>query len=158
LKEKSFRHYTLSADETIRLGERLGRLLTTGDVVALVGDLGSGKTWFTKGLALGMGVPSETVVTSPTFALVNEYEGRLNLFHMDAYRLDSVAGFVDAGLDEYFYEEGVVALEWADRWPELLPNWTVLVEIALIDDHSREITLSGHHRRAHDILQKMGNT
>ena len=124
-----------------------------GDVVALEGELGSGKTWFTKGLALGLGVPTETVITSPSFSLVNEHMGRHTLFHMDIYRLENLDDFLSAGLDGYFYQGGVVALEWADRWPEILPEWAIKAHISIVDEHSRKFVFSGHHSRALEILK-----
>ena len=155
LKEKYFTHFTASDQETIRFGRKLGDLLSDGDVVALAGELGSGKTWFTKGLALGLGVSSDTVVTSPTFALVNEYDGRYSLYHMDFYRLESLSELLSAGLEEYLHNKGIVVLEWADRWPEILPQKRVLVELVIIDEDRRKITLSGHHPRPVEILESI---
>jgi len=155
LKEASVTCRTSSGEETIGLGQRLGACLQEGDVVALTGDLGSGKTWFTKGLALGMGVPVDEVVTSPSFALMNVYEGRCTLFHMDVYRLETVSDFMDAGLDEYLHGSGVAVIEWADRWPEILPERHLKVRIAILNEHSRKIALSGSHPEAVRILKEM---
>ncbi len=157
LTERVVTYHTVSDDETIRLGRKLGAALRQGDVLALIGELGSGKTWFTKGIGLGLGVSSETVITSPSFSLVNEYEGRCPFFHMDGYRLESLSDFLSAGLDEYLYQDGVVAMEWADRWPEILPDWNVKVEISIVDERSRNITLSGYHPRALEILADVIN-
>jgi tRNA threonylcarbamoyladenosine biosynthesis protein TsaE len=137
------------------LGRELGRVLHQGDVIALEGELGSGKTWFAKGLALGLGVSHHTIVTSPSFSLVNEYEGRCTLFHMDVYRLENVSEFFAAGLDEYFYRDGVVVMEWANRWPEVLPKESVIVKISIIDGLSRKIELSGSDERALIIIQEI---
>jgi tRNA threonylcarbamoyladenosine biosynthesis protein TsaE len=139
--------------QTIELGHKLGACLAEGDVVGLVGELGSGKTWLTKGIARGVGVGQDTVITSPTFALVNEYQGRTPLFHMDIYRLGSLSELLSAGIEEYLYGEGVAVLEWADRWPEILPEQTVRVELSILDEHSRRISLSGNHARASIIIQ-----
>jgi tRNA threonylcarbamoyladenosine biosynthesis protein TsaE len=155
IKGKSFTYITVSDEETIILGQKLGDLLTDGDVVALVGELGSGKTWFTKGLAIGLGVSPDTVITSPSFTLVNEYEGRHTFYHMDFYRLGSLSEVLSSGLEQYLHNGGVVALEWADRWPEILPEKRLWVQFAIIDDHRREITLSGDHPRAMQILQNV---
>lgn len=144
-----------SERETIRLGEQLGLCLQDGDFVALTGELGSGKTWFAKGLALGLGVSSGAVVTSPSFALLNEYQGRVPFFHMDAYRLERLSDFLSAGLEEYFHEEGVVAMEWAERWPEILPERKVSVRISILDEVSREIALCGSHPRAAEIMSEL---
>jgi len=155
LKKRSKTYHTVSDKETIKLGRQLGAALGEGDVIALVGELGSGKTWFAKGIGLGLGVSPDTVITSPSFSLVNEYEGQYPFFHMDGYRLESLSDFLSAGLDEYLYQGGVVAMEWADRWPEILPNWNIKVEIVIVDEHSREITMSGQHPRAIEILTKL---
>lgn len=144
---------TESDQETIELGCTLGALLEEGDVVALVGELGSGKTWFTKGIARGLGVSPSTLITSPSFALVNEYPGRATLFHMDIYRLGSLQELLSAGIEEYLHGGGVAVLEWADRWPEILPDRTLDVELTMVDDHSRRITLSGRHPRAAFIIE-----
>jgi tRNA threonylcarbamoyladenosine biosynthesis protein TsaE len=155
LKEKCVTYVANSEQETIRLGRILGQCLKNRDFVALVGELGSGKTWFAKGLALGLDISPKTVITSPSFALMNEYQGRIPLFHMDAYRLEKLSAFLSAGLEEYFYEEGVVAMEWADRWPEILPESRVTVSIEVLDKVSRHIVLSGSHPRAIEILEEL---
>jgi tRNA threonylcarbamoyladenosine biosynthesis protein TsaE len=134
---------------------KLGALLSEGDVVALAGELGSGKTWFTKGLALGLGVSPDNTVTSPSFTLVNEYKGRYIFYHMDFYRLENLPEVLSAGLEEYLHERGVVALEWADRWPEMLPEKRVMVKFLIIDGHRREITLSGYDPRALQIIEDL---
>ncbi|MDY6973713.1 MAG: tRNA (adenosine(37)-N6)-threonylcarbamoyltransferase complex ATPase subunit type 1 TsaE [Thermodesulfobacteriota bacterium] len=156
LKKEHVTYHTASDQETIALGRELGAAIREGDVIALVGELGTGKTWFTKGVAIGMGVPRDTIITSPSFSLVNEYRGRYTLYHMDAYRLESLSDFLSTGLEEYFYQGGVVAMEWADRWHEVLPGWRLKVELTIVDEHSRRISLSGHHPRAVEILRSMG--
>lgn len=144
---------TNSGIETVRLGERLGSLLTGGDIVALIGDLGSGKTWFTKGIALGLGVDPDTVITSPSFALVNEYRCRHLLYHIDLYRLENLSDVLSSGLEEYLHLGGVVVMEWADRWPEILPEHRLDVNFEIIDDNRRDITISGDHPRAVEIIK-----
>jgi tRNA threonylcarbamoyladenosine biosynthesis protein TsaE len=146
---------TTSPEETIGVGRKLGALLEAGEVVALKGTLGSGKTWFTKGLALGLGVHPDTVITSPSFALVNEYEGRCRFFHMDLYRLSGPLEFASAGLEEFLFDSGVAAVEWADRVPEALPEQRIDVDLAIINDCGRQITLSGCHPRAVEIIKSM---
>lgn len=151
----SIKIISCSNNETFNLGKVLGSLLSGGDMVALVGDLGSGKTWFTKGIAVGLGVDPGVVITSPSFALVNEYEGRLIFYHMDLYRLDDVSDIVMSGLYEYLYEEAVVIMEWADRWPEILPEYRVKVEMSIINEFQRDITLSGIHPRSIEIVENI---
>jgi tRNA threonylcarbamoyladenosine biosynthesis protein TsaE len=158
LSKDRFTYLTASDQETISLGQRLGALLSDGDVVALVGELGSGKTWFTKGLALGLGVDPRMVITSPSFTLVNEYEGRYTFYHMDFYRLESLSEILTAGLEEYLSNKGVVAMEWANRCPEVLPEKRVMIEFLIVDDHRREITFSGHHPRAAKIIESIRET
>jgi tRNA threonylcarbamoyladenosine biosynthesis protein TsaE len=111
---------TASAAETRRLGRALGAAAAPGTLVALVGPLGAGKTQLTKGVAEGLGVA--TVVNSPTFVLMNEHQGRLRLFHVDAYRLDDPADAIDAGLLDDREADGVTAVEWADRLTGWLPE------------------------------------
>jgi tRNA threonylcarbamoyladenosine biosynthesis protein TsaE len=155
LKEECAIYHTSSAGETVDLGRQLGGFLKKGDVISLAGELGSGKTWFTKGVGLGLGIARNMIITSPSFSLVNEYEGRYTLFHLDAYRLESLADFLAAGLDEYFYQDGVVVMEWADLWPEILPEHRLKVEFVITDECSRKITMSGYDPRAVEILKKM---
>ena len=148
----SIKTFSSSADETLKLGKILGSLLIKRDMIALVGNLGSGKTWFTKGIAVGLGVDPSVVVTSPSFALVNEYKGRFTFYHMDLYRLDDISDIVISGLYEYLYEDAVVIMEWADRWPEILPEYRLKVEISMINEFQREIILSGSHPRSIEIV------
>jgi tRNA threonylcarbamoyladenosine biosynthesis protein TsaE len=152
LKAKRLHYTTTSGEETIRLGEGLGKRLQAGDHVALLGPLGSGKTWFTKGLALGLGVSRETVVTSPSFALVNDYRGRLILYHMDLYRLETLSDILGAGLEEYVLGNGIAAVEWADRWPALLNESRIVAAFSVLDEHRRRIELTGRSSRAAEIL------
>ena len=146
---------TGSDQETVQLGEHLGSLLREGDVIALVGELGSGKTWMTKGIASGLGIDPRTVVTSPSFSLVNEYQGRVSVFHMDVYRLESLSEALSAGLEEYIHSGGVVVLEWANRWPELLPEWTITAELQILDAGHRKITFSSNHARGAEVIREI---
>ncbi len=153
MKERSVKYRSNSAQDTIALGRKIGSRLKEGDVVGLIGELGTGKTWLTKGIALGLGVDSEDIVTSPSFTLVNVYEGRLPIYHMDVYRLADAADITSAGLDEYFFMEGVTILEWADRCIELLPPQHLKVTISFVDQTSRDIVLSGSSSRAVEIIE-----
>lgn len=118
-----------TAEELRASGSRIGEGLSAGEVVALTGDLGAGKTEFTKGLAQGLNYQEE--VTSPTFALLQEYHGgRLPVFHLDFYRLESAAEVLDLGWDELLERGGVVVVEWPERFPELLPAEAVWVAIS----------------------------
>ena len=133
-----------SEAETEALGQRLTAVLFPGAVVAYEGGLGMGKTAFTRGLARGLGYNGR--VTSPTFTIVNEYEGgRLPLFHFDMYRLDNADALFDIGWEDYLDRGGVCAVEWSEQVEEALPPETVLVTIARLpeDDRSRLITIEG---------------
>jgi tRNA threonylcarbamoyladenosine biosynthesis protein TsaE len=128
-----------SPEETQALGRALAATLQKGAVVALTGDLGAGKTHFTKGLveALG-GDPAE--VTSPTFTLVHEYrEGRLPVFHFDFYRLEEASELRGIGWEDYLLEDGVLVVEWAERFPEALPDGTVRVRFSIGGGNQRTV-------------------
>jgi tRNA threonylcarbamoyladenosine biosynthesis protein TsaE len=128
-----------TAEATAATGEALGRTLGPGDVVALYGELGSGKTCFAQGLVRGLDV--EVRATSPTFVLVNEYRGRLAVHHVDAYRTDSLAELVDLGLLDLLGGDGVTVLEWADKAEPLLPPRAVRVRIDGVGDEPRTIVV-----------------
>ncbi|MBW2569394.1 MAG: tRNA (adenosine(37)-N6)-threonylcarbamoyltransferase complex ATPase subunit type 1 TsaE, partial [Deltaproteobacteria bacterium] len=112
---KQIQIITESLGETQALGQKIGSLLEAGTVVALTGDLGSGKTVFVQGLARGLDVPNDYYITSPTYTLVNEYPGRYTLFHADLYRIESPVDLEDIGIDEMIDGNGVVAVEWANK-------------------------------------------
>jgi tRNA threonylcarbamoyladenosine biosynthesis protein TsaE len=139
---KVFTVITNSPKETASLGRRLGRLLGPRTVLALRGDLGAGKTTFVQGLARGLGVKEDHVV-SPTFVLVREYRGKLPLYHIDLYRLSPGREVELLGLDEYLEGEGVCAVEWAEKGEGILPAAAVRITLALRDASSREITVEG---------------
>ena len=131
-----------SPEETEQLGEQLGRTLRPGSVVAYRGDLGMGKTAFTRGLARGLGCTCR--VTSPTFTIVNEYSGALPLFHFDMYRLDSSDELFDIGWEDYLSRGGVCAVEWSERVEDALPDDTLWVSIARGNgENDRIITVMG---------------
>jgi tRNA threonylcarbamoyladenosine biosynthesis protein TsaE len=122
----------------------MGKYLEPGTVIALIGELGCGKTLLTRGISAGLGVPLR-LVNSPTFVLVNEYQGRLPVFHMDLYRLDEAADIVDIGLVDYLAraESGVIIVEWAEKVLPLLPPEHLRVEFDILSARKRNITFSG---------------
>lgn len=134
-------YITNSARETEELGEKLGLGLMPGAVIAYTGDLGAGKTAFTRGLARGLGIPER--ITSPTFTIVNEYEGgRLPLFHFDMYRLGSADELFDIGWEDYLARNGVCAVEWSENVDDVLDEDTIRVDIRRgDDDEQRRITI-----------------
>lgn len=127
-----------SAEETFQAGRAAAADVRAGDVLALAGDLGAGKTQWVKGLAAGLG--SDAVVTSPTFTLIHEYGGgRVPLYHVDCYRLEQAAELVGIGLDDYLDGDGVLVIEWADKFPELMPATTRWVRFSIGEGDIREI-------------------
>ena len=134
--------YSHNEAETEAIGARLAAALSPGAVVAYLGDLGMGKTVFTRGLAAGLGYKGR--VTSPTFAIENEYEGgRLPLFHFDMYRLNSADDLFDIGWEDYLARGGVCAVEWSENVADALPENTVRVRIDRDGDTGRRITIEG---------------
>ena len=133
-----------SAEETRRIGASLARQLRANDVVLLLGDMGAGKSELTRGIARGLGVTG--YVTSPTFTIVNEYDGgRLPLFHFDMYRLPDADALFDIGWEDYLDRGGVCAVEWSENVAEALPEDTVWVDIRRLEgeDNGRRITITG---------------
>ncbi|MDQ0208546.1 tRNA threonylcarbamoyladenosine biosynthesis protein TsaE [Alkalicoccobacillus murimartini] len=141
-----------SPEETMYFAEQLGRLLNAGDVITLEGDLGAGKTHFTKGLSKGLGVTK--VVNSPTFTIIKEYEGRLPLYHMDVYRLDDESG-QDIGLDEYFYGEGISVIEWASKITEQLPEKRLDITIRHAGTEKRYLLFEPHSERFEQLCKEL---
>lgn len=134
-------HLTNSEEETIELGRRLAPTLS--GVVLLIGNLGAGKTTLTKGIVEGRGVARIEEVSSPTFTLVHQYGSRDNpLFHIDLYRLDEVREVETLGLDDLFGSGALVLLEWAERFPSLMPRERTEIRLRALDDDSREITIT----------------
>jgi len=126
-------------EETEDAGERLGRTLEPGAVVALTGELGAGKTCFIQGLVRGLGVTGRA--TSPTFVLINQYPGRVPVYHVDAYRTESLTELMDLGLLELLGGGGVTIIEWADKLESLLPPEAIHVHIDGVGDQPRAITI-----------------
>jgi tRNA threonylcarbamoyladenosine biosynthesis protein TsaE len=133
------------------IGERLGRALTAGDVLALVGPLGAGKTTFVQGVARGMEVPPERHVASPTFALVNEHPGRVPLVHADLYRINDPRELEELGLADGF-DRAAVAIEWLDRFPEAAPSERLTIEIEIPADGGRKVTFRPSGARAEALI------
>lgn len=136
---------THGPEETEQVGERLGRRLEPGAVVALTGDLGAGKTCFIRGLARGLDVRQP--ISSPTFVLVNQYAGRLPVYHIDAYRTASLTELLDLGFDEYVSGAGVTVIEWADTLRPLIPADAIWVHISGLGDEPRTISIQTPEER-----------
>ena len=130
---------TSSAEETIALGQKIGKLLKKGDIIAMQGTLAAGKTTITKGIAQALGI-TETI-TSPTFCLISEYQGTMPLYHMDVYRLDGTEDFINLGTDDMLYGDGVSIIEWSEKIMDELPSSTIILKITPQEDGKRLIEI-----------------
>ena len=150
--EKHHTFKTTSLEETHKLGTEIGKRLEAGSILALSGDLGSGKTTFAQGLAKGLDVPAEYYITSPTFNIVNEYPGRFPFFHIDVYRLSSLYDLDEIGFDDIISGQGVVAIEWADRLPDGFLPVDVAIHIEMIDDTCRNFSIINYRHSKINLL------
>ncbi len=144
-----------SAAETARLGRRLGALCRPGDVLLLAGDLGAGKTTLAGWIARGLGVPDQYHITSPSFALLHEYPGRVPFYHMDCYRLAGEEDVEAAGLTEYMEGSGVCAIEWPGRLGSLRPSDCLEIRLEAAGGEARRITLTAHGRSWQERLRQL---
>lgn len=135
-----------SPEATRRLGVILGRQLQRQDVVALIGEIGAGKTTFVQGIARGLGVPPHTVA-SPSFVFIREYHGRIPLYHADLFRLERMPEAASVGLEEYYDADGVTVIEWANRLPEVLPEEFLEIRFETLDPRTRRLDFLPHGRR-----------
>ena len=144
-----------SAEETFELGRTLGALLFPGALVAFSGDLGAGKTCCVQGIAMGLGVEDRSLITSPTFTLIQEYQGRLPIYHFDVYRLGHEDEMYDLGYEEYFYGEGVTLVEWAERIEAFLPQYYLNIHLHIETDRSRTLRIRSHGERYLHVLDSL---
>ena len=145
---------TKSPKETIQFGGRLAKLLNPGDIVCLSGDLGSGKTTLVKGIAKGVKI-NPTKVNSPTFVLMNTYEGTLPLYHFDLYRLNETRDIPFIGYEEFFYGKGLTVVEWAERLGSLYPKEYLKVSLEHTGDDQRTIRCTAQGQRYQNLLKKL---
>jgi tRNA threonylcarbamoyladenosine biosynthesis protein TsaE len=144
-----------SAEHTRRLGTRLGKLLQGGEIVGLVGELGTGKTCFVRGLTQGLAVSRETWIRSPTFTLVNEYHGRLPVYHIDLYRIESTGELEELNLREYLYSNGVSLIEWFEYFPAGEVEDHLEIELAYREGSERQVTFSPHGARYEELVKEL---
>ncbi len=147
---------TRSPEETQELGRRIGRKVQPGDVILLVGELGSGKTCLTQGIAWGLGIKEHAL--SPTFVIMREMHGRLPLYHVDLYRLDRIEETQDLGLDDYFKGRGICVVEWAEKAMTLMPREHLRIEISYVSDTERKIQLKPRGPRYEELIIEPGES
>ncbi|MEM7028825.1 MAG: tRNA (adenosine(37)-N6)-threonylcarbamoyltransferase complex ATPase subunit type 1 TsaE [Chloroflexota bacterium] len=150
--ETVFSFQSCSEAQTIHFGSLLGQLLDAGHIVALIGNLGTGKTRWAQGIGAGLAVPSDTVINSPTFTFVNQYQGRHRCYHIDLYRLESSKEADTLGLEDYFYDDSVCVVEWADRVTSILPSDRLEIHLQHVDDSTRDVTLKAFGKSSETML------
>ncbi len=142
-----------SVNETIKIGKVIARNLKSGDIICLFGELGSGKTVLVKGVAYGLGIKRDKII-SPSFVLIREHhQGKLPLYHFDLYRLKSPSAILGLGYEEYFYDEGVTVIEWADRLKYLLPKEYLKINLEVIGETKRKIEITSFGKRYKKLLK-----
>ena len=138
--------------DTLALARALAAVVQAGDVIGLEGGLGAGKTTFTRGAVHGLGVPEETAVTSPTFALLHQYEGRLPIVHADLYRLGDALELAELGIEELLEDGAVLFVEWGRKFPEIAERVTLWVDLEIVSDHARRARLQAQGGRGDAII------
>lgn len=149
--EQPYNYLSKSPEETRTFAYQLGKLLLPGDVLALEGDLGAGKTTFSQGLARGLGI--EEQIDSPTFTICKEYVGRIPFYHMDVYRLSGPEDSLD--LDEYLDGDGVCLVEWASIIEEILPNETIWISIGILENGVRVVSIAPRNARSKELSKEL---
>jgi tRNA threonylcarbamoyladenosine biosynthesis protein TsaE len=143
---------SISTEKTISLGKSIAKRLNRGDIICLFGELGSGKTVFTKGVAWGLRIPQQQVI-SPTFVLIRQYnQGRLPLYHFDLYRLELARDILSLGYEEYFYGQGVTIIEWPQRLGQLIPKEYLRIDFKIISFNKRLFRFSCEGKRYKELL------
>lgn len=143
-----------SPGDTLKIGRMIAKTLRPGDIICLLGDLGSGKTVLTKGIASGLGIKVEEVI-SPTFVIIREYQGKLPLYHFDLYRIEDCKDILSLGYDEYFFDAGVTVVEWAERLNPLMPKDYLEVKLMHRPKNERLLKFSAKGRRYENLLEKL---
>lgn len=145
---------TENPEVTKQLGKDLGRSLFAGSIVALTGEFGSGKTTLVQGIGQGLGIKS--LIKSPSFVIINEYDGPLPLYHFDLYRLDNAEEILSLGYQEYFYEKrGVVVIEWAKKIKDLLPKEYLKIDLEIVNLSKRKISGQAYGASYREVIKKM---
>jgi tRNA threonylcarbamoyladenosine biosynthesis protein TsaE len=151
----SWRVLTGSPRQTMNWGAKLGKLLQGGEIIALIGELGTGKTGFVRGVTQGLEVGSTAWIRSPTFTLINEYYGRLPVYHIDLYRVETRSQLEGLNLREYLYSDGVSLIEWFDHLPAGEVEEHLELRIAYANDQKRELTFTAHGERYEKMIEAL---
>ncbi len=146
---------TTASKQTQDLGRKIGSLIQSATIIALSGDLGSGKTTLIQGISAGLDVPADYYITSPTYTLINQYPGRLPLFHVDLYRIENPESLHDIGLYDILQENAVIALEWAERLDRSTLTEYIFIEMEFVSDNSRKLTLTASGLKENDLLKRL---
>jgi tRNA threonylcarbamoyladenosine biosynthesis protein TsaE len=149
----SWRVLTRSPRQTMKWGAKLGKLLQGGEIIALIGELGTGKTCFVRGVTQGLDVGSDGWIRSPTFTLINEYHGRLPVYHIDLYRVETRSQLEGLNLREYLYSDGVSLIEWFDHLPAGEADEHLELRIAYANGAKRELAFTAHGERYQKIIE-----
>ena len=144
---------TRSPRQTMSWGSRLGRLLKGGEIIALIGELGAGKTCFVRGVTQGLEVGKEAWIRSPSFTLINEYHGRLPVYHIDLYRVEGRAQLEGLNLREYLYSDGVSLIEWFEHLPADEVDEFLEIRLGYVDGNRRQLTFGPHGQRYEEIVE-----
>lgn len=152
----TFTFISKSPEITRNLAKEIGIRLEKGAVIALCGNLGAGKTAFVQGLAEGLDI--KAFITSPTFIIINQYKGRFPLYHIDTYRLKSIDEMYELGYEEFFYGDGVTAIEWAQKIREILPEEHLYIEFEYIAESERKITLIPYGSKYKELVKEVSKT
>ncbi|MFP4641110.1 MAG: tRNA (adenosine(37)-N6)-threonylcarbamoyltransferase complex ATPase subunit type 1 TsaE [Chloroflexota bacterium] len=144
---------THSPEQTQEIGSIIGEFAQPGDLLLLVGDLGTGKTCLVQGIAWGMGLPG--YASSPSFVLAREYPGSTNLYHIDLYRLENLEEIADLGIDDYLYGEGVCVVEWAEKAMTLFPQEHLLIELEHLTENERKLRFQAKGQRCTELLNQL---
>lgn len=160
-QKKVTTYHSTSPEQTRALGEAVGRLADAGDVIALVGELGTGKTLFVGGLAIGLGIDRAAYVSSPTFTILHRYHGRIPLYHIDLYRIESAEALLGLGLDDYVQRDGVAAIEWAEHGWGMLPKEVLTIKFRYTGPETRQIEIvpvgDRYVRLVHELMRNLPN-
>ena len=144
-----------SPEETQQIGQKIGGLLKAGDWVGLTGELGAGKTCLTQGIAQGTEVADSVPVTSPTFIIHQAYPGRIDLHHLDLYRLSSFEELYEVGYQDLINGDGACVVEWFEKVKEAIPDQNLVVSLEIVDENERSLTVSGMGKRGNEILGEL---